>query len=370
LLPSQPEASFPIHACNLPARTVSGDFYDYLEIGDGCIAFCLGDVSGKGINAALLMAKASSLYRLLARTSDCTASLLRVLNDELHARTVRGMFVTMLAGVYEPSTGRVRIANAGHEPALLRDPEGRIREIGADAPPLGILPSAEGLASLTEQVFELGGGSLYVFSDGLTEALDEHGEQLGAAGLKRLIERFAERPLHGRVEALMSAVNGLDARDDLTLLCLDPNEHGVVRAESELTIRFRAQAAELAGARSRVRELLDGADVEESVGADIVLAIDEACQNVIRHCYGEAGGDIVLRVRLLGDTVEVELTDFGPCVDPSALEGRDLDDVRPGGLGIHLIRGCMDDVGYRDPPAGGGNVLRMVKRLHMVEALR
>lgn len=224
LLPGRPEGRLPIYAANQPARMVSGDFYDYVALDDGRVAFCLGDVSGKGINAALLMAKTSSLYRLLARTSDCTTTLLRVLNDELHARAVRGMFVTMAAGIYEPSTGLVRVANAGHEPGLLRDKKGGVRRIEADAPPLGILPTQEGLASLSEQTFDLEGGSLYLFSDGLTEALDEHGEQLGANGLERLIARFADRPLAARIHAVMAAVNRLSTRDDMTLLCLDPND--------------------------------------------------------------------------------------------------------------------------------------------------
>lgn len=115
--------------------------------------------------------------------------------------------------------------------------------------------------------------------------------------------------------------------------------------------------------RRHVREQLNRANVEESIVADVVRAIDEACQNVIRHCYGGAEGDIVLKLTRRGDTLEVELTDFGPRVDPAALAGRDLDDVRPGGLGIHLIRECMDDVAYEAPPEGAGNLLRMLKKI-------
>ncbi len=93
----------PICGINRPIREVSGDFYDYFELPDGTIAFALGDVSGKGMNAALLMAKTASLFRCLGKTIRDPARLLSILNREICETTSRGMFVTMVAGLYEPS---------------------------------------------------------------------------------------------------------------------------------------------------------------------------------------------------------------------------------------------------------------------------
>ncbi len=96
---------------NLPARTVSGDFFDYFDLPDGRICFNLGDVSGKGINASLLMAKTSSLYRCLGKSIPDPGRLLQLINREIFETTTRGMFVTMVAGLYDPARGTVRIVH-------------------------------------------------------------------------------------------------------------------------------------------------------------------------------------------------------------------------------------------------------------------
>jgi sigma-B regulation protein RsbU (phosphoserine phosphatase) len=216
LLPAPRPAPFPIYGVNVPARTVSGDFFDILPLSSERIAFCLGDVSGKGMNSAILMAKTASLYRCLAR-EEKTASpgpLLERLNDEICETATRGMFVTMAAGIYHARDGRVRIANAGHEPPIYHVAGGPFHAIPAEAPPLGIVPGGP----IPEVDVELSGGALYVCSDGLTEAEGEDGRQLGREGLERLLQRFAAKPLSERIEAVAREVGRLEPRDDLTLL--------------------------------------------------------------------------------------------------------------------------------------------------------
>ena len=106
------------------------------------------------------------------------------------------------------------------------------------------------------------------------------------------------------------------------------------------------------------------AQLEEPLRPRIVLAVDEACQNVIRHAYcGDAGGDIVLEIERRGDILIFSLRDFAPPIDPTRVKPRDLDDVRPGGLGTHFIRDVMDEADFTSPPSGDGNLLRMVKRI-------
>jgi sigma-B regulation protein RsbU (phosphoserine phosphatase) len=213
LLPAPRPAPFPVHAVNVPARTVSGDFYDFLAFEDGRVVFCLGDVSGKGMNAALLMAKTASLYRCLARSMERPGELIAKLNEEVCETATRGMFVTLAAGSFEPATGRVCLANAGHVPPLLHA-RGSFRELPAQAPPLGIVPGQ----AFPEAEIALDGGTLYVCSDGLTEAPRADGGQLGTEGFENLVERFAGKPLADRIEAVAAEVGELALRDDLTLL--------------------------------------------------------------------------------------------------------------------------------------------------------
>jgi sigma-B regulation protein RsbU (phosphoserine phosphatase) len=217
LLPQPRPDPFPVCGVNLPARTVSGDFYDILPLEGSRIAFCLGDVAGKGMNAALLMAKTASLYRCLAKTTPSPGALLAALDREISETATRGMFVTMLAGLYDPERGEVTLANAGHEPALLHNLDGEFTSLPANAPPLGILAGGD----FPEVRVEMKGGTLYVCSDGLTEAAcSETREQLGSEGLKRLVRRFAEKPLSARIAAITSEVGRLELRDDLTLLAV------------------------------------------------------------------------------------------------------------------------------------------------------
>jgi sigma-B regulation protein RsbU (phosphoserine phosphatase) len=219
LLPGMESGAFPVLGLNRPIRQVSGDFFDFFASRGGGIPFALADVSGKGINAALLMAKTAGLFRCLAKSCDDPAELLGVINREICETATRGMFVTMVAGVYDSATGRVRFANAGHEPPLLRTPERSYHSFPASAPPLGILPE---LAFETEEV-ALDGGELYLFTDGLTEYRYGREEALGVEGIVQLIESLAELPLAERVGALLAELDqeGWEARDDLTVLVID-----------------------------------------------------------------------------------------------------------------------------------------------------
>jgi phosphoserine phosphatase RsbU/P len=219
LLPSVIPGEYPIFGFNRPIRQVSGDFFDFFTLPDQRIAFALGDVSGKGMNAALLMAKAASLYRCLGKTIFCPAEILRRLNREIHETASRGMFVTMVAGTYDPKAGVLEFANAGHEPPLLRSPDHGYDSFPADAPPLGILPD---LTMATRKV-EMGGGEFFIFSDGLTEFRYGQGEQLGADGLIQMIESLSSLPMAERIEAILSELNreGWSLRDDLTVLAID-----------------------------------------------------------------------------------------------------------------------------------------------------
>jgi sigma-B regulation protein RsbU (phosphoserine phosphatase) len=124
------------------------------------------------------------------------------------------MFVTLAAGIYEPRSGRVRLANAGHEPPRLRARTGGWAAFPAEAPPLGVLGDAE----FPERDLDLGGGVLYVFSDGLTEACAGDGRPLGPEGVERLLESFAAKPLRGRIDAVAAELQALGLRDDATLL--------------------------------------------------------------------------------------------------------------------------------------------------------
>jgi len=128
--------------------------------------------------------------------------------------------------------------------------------------------------------------------------------------------------------------------------------------------RFPARAGELRGVREAVRSEALGQGCAPECAGDIVIAVDEACQNIIRHAYSGCGdGEIVLEIERAGEELVISLRDFAAPIDPSRVRPRDLDDVRPGGLGTHLIRELMDGADFAPPPPGGGNLFRMRKRI-------
>ncbi len=222
LLPNGDQADLPVYGLNRPIRQVSGDFYDYFALPDGRIPFALGDVSGKGINAALLMAKAASLFRCLGKRSDDPAAIMAIINREIHETSSRGMFVTMVAGTYDPRTGLLRFANAGHEPPLLRGQDHSYSTFPAEAPPLGIVPDME----FWTQEINLEGGEFYIFSDGLMEFHYQGNEELGVGGLIQMVEGLSALPIGERLEALLSELDneGWEVRDDLTVLVIDDSK--------------------------------------------------------------------------------------------------------------------------------------------------
>lgn len=218
LLPKDPPIDFPVVGITRPVREISGDFYDFFLLEDGCICFSLADVSGKGLNAALLMAKTCSLFHCLGKNVFSPGSVMAQINREICEKTTRGMFVTMVAGIYIPEGQTVLLANAGHPPALYRQANGNYTEFGAMAPPLGIDPEA----TFPEEEFQITDGGLYLYSDGLSEALMEesHGNKL--TKVHQLIDTLVNFPPRRRLELMVEKVTkGQHHHDDVAILLIE-----------------------------------------------------------------------------------------------------------------------------------------------------
>ncbi|VAW59769.1 Serine phosphatase RsbU, regulator of sigma subunit [hydrothermal vent metagenome] len=224
LLPENRGDFFPVNGINISAKILSGDFYDFFELDDGSIYFNLGDVSGKGVNAALLMAKTISLFRCLGKRISEPGLLMHEINNELCETSIHGMFVTMVSGLYFPEKDEIHLVNAGNPPALLFLESGICQEFEASAPPLGVMPNT----IYTEYIIKLKGGSLYVYSDGVTEGFVDENSTLELSGLFKMIANLdsampASKRLNVMVEKFTNTTKPL--RDDLTLLLLENKKH-------------------------------------------------------------------------------------------------------------------------------------------------
>ena len=219
LLSQNKDHLFPIAGINIPAKIVSGDFYNFSDLGEGKYGFGVADVSGKGIKSSLLMAKASSLYRCLSKTIFSASELLNLLNKEICETAARGMFVTMLLGVYDSNKKELLMANAGHEPPLIYSKDGKFSNYTEAGPPLGIMPKIK----YKETTIPFSESSMYVFTDGITEIKEPNGEMLGADGFQNYIKKYQSKPNNERLKIIIEDIvkSGKIQKDDLTIVVVD-----------------------------------------------------------------------------------------------------------------------------------------------------
>lgn len=358
LLPRRRRGAYPLRAINLSAREISGDFYDFFDLPDGRIAFTIGDVAGKGLDASFLMVRCASLLRWAGKSSLRPSDWLAQVNDELGEAIAPGMFVCAVAGHYDPATHEVTWANAGFPPLMRVAVDGEVESFLAQAPPLGILRRLV----FPEQACSLGDASLYLFSDGVTDVRDASRTPLGVEGVAGTLRRFAGLAPEPRMRALVRQLRSFDVTDDITLMLIS----GKVSAQGvyELDYGFPAQPGELSGMRRALSSALARVGVESQLRQSLVLAVDEACTNIIRHGHGGPCQAIIrLRVKHRGEDLVFELLDEAPPVEAAKLRPRDLSECRPGGLGINFIDSLMDHWILSPRTDRSGNRLEMVKRI-------
>ncbi len=219
LLSQNKKEDFPIAGINIPAKVVSGDFYNFSDLGDGKYGFGVADVSGKGIKSSLLMSKASSLYRCLSKTNFSAADLLIQLNNEICETISRGMFVTMLVGVYDSNKKELLLSSAGHEPPIIFSKDGSFSNYNEAGPPLGIMPNTKYM----EHTIPFNDSSMYIFTDGITEIKNPNGEMLGSEGFQNYIKKYQTTPTYERLKIMIDDIlnKGHIQKDDLTIVVID-----------------------------------------------------------------------------------------------------------------------------------------------------
>jgi PAS domain S-box-containing protein len=223
LLPKAlPELSgYDIAAYYKPAREVGGDFYDFLRLHDGRLGLVMGDATGKGMPAALVMATTRSILRAIGQSSDSPGEVLKRANEALVSDIPPNMFVTCFYAILDPETGRLRYANAGHDLPYLRH-SGDTEELMARGMPLGLMPGMH--YEQRELVLEAGNSVLF-YSDGLVEAHDREGDMFGFPRLRRLIEASSVARGEELVDFLLQELysftgEGWEQEDDITLTTL------------------------------------------------------------------------------------------------------------------------------------------------------
>jgi serine phosphatase RsbU (regulator of sigma subunit) len=208
------------HGACRPARGVAGDYYDFLRLGPERVGIAAGDVAGKGLSAALLMASLQGAVRSFASMSqDGPAGLARDLNAQMHALTETNRFATFFWSVYDEARRTLTWVNAGHNAPMLLRATGDLERLPAGGPPLGALPGA----SYPEATTTLSPGDvLIIFTDGVTEAANPADEEFGEARLERVLRDNAGSRVGSLCQRVLEAVvafeAGLPQQDDITIV--------------------------------------------------------------------------------------------------------------------------------------------------------
>ncbi len=219
-LPKRNLDNYPVSGINISAREVSGDFFSFYPHNES-VYFIIADVAGKGIHAGMVMAKASTLFEIMARDQVDPDEMMLHMNNDLFTTKTGGMFVTSILGDYNIVTNEIRWVNGGHQPAIIRDNEGNYQQFESNSPPLGVIYQKE-KSTYKVNKSKLNGNRFYTFTDGLSESLDEKGNEIGIEGSIKIIENNYNKDIKKQLSDITKDVikKSADKRlnDDLTVL--------------------------------------------------------------------------------------------------------------------------------------------------------
>ncbi|HZT98462.1 MAG TPA: SpoIIE family protein phosphatase [Ktedonobacteraceae bacterium] len=365
-LPALP--GWQLNAHYQPAREVGGDFYDFLTFEDGRLGIVIGDVTGKGVPAALVMATTRSILRSVAQGSVTPGKVLEQANDLLYPDIPPKMFVTCLYAILDPHSGRLWYANAGHDLPYRRHGD-TVSELRATGMPLGLMP---GMSYEEKEVTLLPGERVLFYSDGLVEAHNPEREMLGFPRLMSLLkEHLDDTSLSDFLLDQLKAFTGADweQEDDVTLVTLTRSggygisaiathsaeisdgakENDMWRTLAELSIPSEPGNERLA--MEQVGEAVQVLKLPAKRLAELKTAVAEATMNAMEHGNGyESDRPVTIQVLTSPNMLSVRITDLGGSQSiPSDPETPDLEAKlaelqAPRGWGLFLIKNLVDEM--------------------------
>ena len=349
----------------VPAKEVGGDLFDFY-IRDEKLFFCIGDVSGKGVPASLLMAVTRSLFRTVSSHESQPAHIMATINESIAEDNDSNMFITLFIGVLDLPTGRLRYTNAGHDAPLLI---GKMNtgKLPCDSNlPVGVEPKWR--FSAQESVIDPQ-TVIFLYTDGLTEAENIFYDQFQEERIIetiRLSEHKPQQLIQSMTEAVRQFTDQAEQNDDQTMLAIQYTKEQDKNARLCRSITLSNNIDEVPQLAEFVDEFCETIGVDMSIAMSLNLALEEAVVNVMEYAY-PAGtkGNVNIEAKANDQRLKFVITDWGTPFDPTAKTEVDTTlsaEERPiGGLGIHLVRQIMDSINYER--TDGKNVLTLRKKL-------
>jgi len=347
-----------------PAKEVGGDLYDFF-IRDEKLFFCIGDVSGKGVPASLVMAMTRAMFRTISAHENRPSKILKTINDAMSENNDSNMFVTFFIGVLDLPTGRLRYCNGGHNaPITIYQDRIRFFDVIPNLP-IGIVKSFD---FKDQETIMPHGASIFLYTDGLNEAENREHEQLGDDKVlevaRQMTSLSAEEQTNLMTKAVEEHINGAEQSDDLTMLSIKYLHQQDEDAKTR-RLTLKNDVDELTKLPEFVDTVCEEAGVDMALIASLNLALEEAVTNVVLYAYVGGEGTVDIDAVYTDKKLRFIITDSGIAFDPTKKEEADTTlsaEERPiGGLGIHLVRQIMDSVNYER--IDGKNVLTLIKKL-------
>jgi serine phosphatase RsbU (regulator of sigma subunit)/anti-sigma regulatory factor (Ser/Thr protein kinase) len=355
------------------ARQVGGDFYDFIYFDDGRLGLVIGDVTDKGVPAALLMATTRSILRAIAQRLVAPGQVLERVNEVLYPDIPPKMFVTCLYALLDPDSGHLQFANAGHDLPYHRHTTGEVTELRATGMPLGLMP---GMHYEEKEVWLAPGEIILFHSDGIVEAHNEHREMFGFPRLMRLVgEHEEDKTLKEFVLDDLAAFTGADweQEDDITMVTLQRSEgYGVTEVASRSTTRsneadgnngndwrtlaeftLASEPGNERQALARVAEAVRVLNLPTKRLEQLKTAVAEATMNAMEHGnHYQPEKPVSIQVLASHKTLSVRVTDHGgtrtlsahPDIEAPDLEAKLAELQTPRGWGLFLIKNMVDEM--------------------------
>ena len=346
----------------VPAKEVGGDLYDFY-IREGKLFFCIGDVSGKGVPASLVMAVTRSLFRSVSAHELSPQRIVTLMNESITDMNENEMFVTFFCGVLDMASGHLCYCNAGHNPPLVYIDKLQFLPAQPNLP-LGIMP---GMTFVEQETDLSSNDALYLYTDGLTEAENLAHEQFGETRMMDVLRthRNAQDDLEAMQKAVADFVGDADPSDDLTMLFIH-YLNDMQPDETERHLILHNDIQQIPQLAEFIETIADEINLDQGLAMSLNLALEEAVTNVILYAYPKGSdGRVDVEAIISKDKLKFIISDSGQEFDPTAAPEADItlgvEDRPIGGLGIYLVRKIMDSVSYER--TDGKNVLSMTKKL-------
>lgn len=350
---------FDIFASMVAAKEVGGDFYDFYLLDNDRFAFLIADVSGKGIPAALFMMRAKMTIKALAESGADVHVILSEANARLCEGNAAGMFVTAWLGIVDLKSGLLSYANAGHNPPLLRRRYGAFDYIKTR--PNFILAGMDGVAYHKHKIQLRPGDELFLYTDGVTEAVDENQEMFGEARLKEALNGIFEETVDSRCKIIKKSIDkfagAAEQFDDITMLSVRFNSF-----QDDESIITQADAVSTERVWNFISRQTKKAELGSKITNRAQIVVDEIYSNIQQYS-GATMAQVFCRIE--SDRMILIFKDNGAQYNPLILQEPDvtvpLDDREIGGLGLLMVKKMSSDLSY--VYEDGYNVLTVVIKI-------